>query len=418
MSSQPEPMTLRGKTLSPRKLVAGNPSRLRNGINTLRQHSLPLLWHVLPRDALRLVPGSSMRFGPPRLTATWSEFRQNPGVTWHTVYPERAETLPRPFFCNHPSEVIAAGRHVVWPESGVAQIAGGRVLDDDAWVVGADDTYLADFCYFGSSRFSRVNQIFMLQRPRHLPGRTLNLASANSATNFFHVLIDSISRIHLVREANYTWKDFDQILFPRFSSPTVEMLVDLTGLPREKLIRIGRREQFFCETLIQPSFPGPLACTPSWVSEFYRALFPPTTQPRTRRLYFPRHGNRHPANEAALAARLSEEGFETADPMRTPDLRERLAEASHVVGVHGASLGNLVFCAPGTRVLELMPTEISAHYNRWFYYTLCATGRMPYGVVIGRSRAQRLTSFSPQPKTSFDVDPADFDRALTALLSP
>lgn len=403
-------------TLSLRQLVAGRPSQLRNRINAFRQHTFPLLFRVLPRAALRLIPGSSASFGPPRRAATWREFRHRPGVAWRGVYPEQVEKLVKPFFTNDPSNPLSQGREVVWPEAGVAEISGGRVLDDDAWIVGPGDTFLGEFCYYGLNRISRANQIIMLHPPRPLSGRTLNLCSANSSTNFFHFIIDSLSRAHLVSRAGYAWDDFDQILFPRFSSPMTEAIVDRAGIPRKKLIHIDRRQHFECEVLVQPSFPGPMACTPRWVSDFYRELFPPAPPPRTRRLYFPRRGNRHPGNEVELASRLTAHGFETVDPMRSGDLRTLLGEASHVVGVHGASLANLVFCAPGTRVLEMMPSEISAHYNRWFYYTLCASGQMPYGVVFGQSRAKRLTSFSPQPKTPFDVNLPDFDRALAALL--
>jgi capsular polysaccharide biosynthesis protein len=35
-------------------------------------------------------------------------------------------------------------------------------------------------------------------------------------------------------------------------------------------------------------------------------------------------------------------------------------EASHVVGVHGAGLTNVLFCAPGTRVLEILPALCAA----------------------------------------------------------
>ena len=110
-------------------------------------------------------------------------------------------------------------------------------------------------------------------------------------------------------------------------------------------------------------------------------------------------------------------GFETIDPVKTPDLRTRMAEATHIVAVHGACLTNLVFCGAGTRVLEIMPAEISKYYNRAFYRTLCASGKMPYGAVIGQSRRLRLLPFSPQPKAEFDVNLKELDAGLAALLA-
>jgi len=306
---------------------------------------------------------------------------------------------------------------VAWPETGVAVLSEARILDEHAWVVGRGDTFLGDLCYLGTSRQSRANQIIKLHPPQRLAGRTLNLCSANAVTNFFHYVIDSVSRFELIQRAGFTWSDFDRVLLPRFGSAMTLEIEAAMGLPTEKIVRIGRREQYICETLIQPSFPGPVACTPPWVVEFYRKLFPPTPGDVRRKLYFPRRGNRHPSNNEQIAARLADLGFETVDPVATPNLRQRMAEATHIVGVHGAGLANLVFCAPGTRVLEIMPTEISKYYNRAFYHVLCSSADLPYGAVVGESQRLRLMPYSPQPKAEFEVKLPDLDAGLAALLA-
>ena len=384
--------------------------------NNFRNHAFPVVWEVLPRSVLRLLPGSSRSYGPPRRATSLAEYRRESRVEWHQVFPARTETLPPPFYCNDP-RVFAHDHSVDWPETGVAVIPDGRVLDEHAWVVGRGDTFIGDLCYLGNSRQSRANQIIKLHPARRLAGRTLNLCSANAVTNFFHYVVDSVSRWDLVRRAGFTWSDFDQILLPRFHSPTAKSIDDAIGIPESKIVRIGRREQYHCEILIQPSFPGPVASTPSWVIDFYRELFPPNPATRSRRLYFPRKGNRHPVNGQEIEARVAALGFETIDPMATPDLRARMAEATHIVAVHGACLTNLVFCGTGTRVLEIMPTEISRYYNRSFYHVLCASGKMPYGAVVGPSPRHRLLPFSPQPKCELTVNLLELDAGLEALLS-
>jgi hypothetical protein len=385
--------------------------------NNFRNHTLPVVWQILPRDILRLLPGTSQTYGPPRRATSLAEYRQKPEVQWRDVFPANTEPLPSPFFCNDP-QVFAQDTEVVWPESGVAVLPDARILDEHAWVVGRGDTFIGDFCYLGNSRQSRVNHIVKLHPPRHVPGCTLNLCSANAVTNFFHYVIDAVSRYELVRRAGFTWDDFDQIVLPRFRTPMTAEIDAAIGLPESKVLRMGRREQIVCETLVQPSFPGPIACTPPWVVNFYRGLFPPAdTTSRHRKLYFPRRGNRHPAKADEIDARMSAMGFEIIDPVATPDLRTRMAEATHIVAVHGACLTNLVFCAPGTRVLEIMPSEISKYYNRAFYRVLCASGDMPYGAVIGKSRRLRLSPFSPQPKTEFDVNLDELNDGVAALLA-
>lgn len=385
-------------------------------LNNFRNHALPVVWEVMPRTVLRLLPGTSRTYGPPRRCSSLAEYRRHARVEWHHVFPARTDPLPPPFYCND-ATAFAADRSVSWPETGVAVLSDARILDEHAWVVGRGDTFLGDLCYLGTSRQSRANQIIKLHPPQRLPGRTLNLCSANAVTNFFHYVIDSVSRFELIQRAGFTWSDFDQVLLPRFGSTMTLEIETAMGVPTEKIIRIGRREQYICETLIQPSFPGPVACTPPWVVEFYRKLFPPLRGDMRRKLYFPRRGNRHPSNNEQIAARLAELGFETVDPVAMPNLRQRMAEATHIVGVHGAGLANLVFCTPGTRVLEIMPTEISKYYNRAFYHVLCSSGDLPYGAVVGESRRLRLMPYSPQPKAEFDVKLPDLDAGLAALLA-
>jgi hypothetical protein len=370
----------------------------------------------MPRKVLRLLPGSSQTYGPPRRAASLADYRSKTSVEWRAVSPARTETLPPPFYCTDP-QLFANDTHVEWPEAGVAVIQDARILDEHAWVVGREDTFIGDFCYLGNSAQSRVNHIIKLYPPRHVAGRTLNLCSANAVTNFFHYVVDSVSRYDLVRRAGFSWSNFDHIILPRFRSSTTAEIDEAIGIPESKVIRMGRREQLICETLIQPSFPGPVACTPPWVIDFYRGLFPAPASGRHRKIYFPRRGNRHPANAADVDARLSALGFELIDPATTPDLKTRVAEATHIVGVHGACLANLVFTAPGTKVLEIMPTEISSYYNRAFYRVLSASGRLPYGAVIGKSHRLRFSPYSPQPKALFDIDLDDLDAGLAALLS-
>jgi capsular polysaccharide biosynthesis protein len=54
---------------------------------------------------------------------------------------------------------------------------------------------------------------------------------------------------------------------------------------------------------------------------------------------------------------LAQEGFETVflERMAIEDQISLFRDAEFVIGAHGAGLTNLLFCAPGTKVLEFMP---------------------------------------------------------------
>jgi capsular polysaccharide biosynthesis protein len=241
---------------------------------------------------------------------------------------------------------------------------------------------------------------------------TLNLCSAHGAINFCHWLLDSLSRLELVERAGISFADIDHILLPRFPGKTAEWVLSTLKLPSEKLIHPDQRDQFQCETLLQPSFPGYVASYPPWVVEFYRRHFPAPTVPRRRRLYIPRRGMRGLTNADAVEGELRQFGFEPFEPAHQTDLHLKFADVSHVVGVHGAGLANLVFCPPGTRVLELLPSDLRNPY----YYSLCNSAGMPYGVVVGKSTKERRRPVDVPTQSPFTVNIDELSAATAVLV--
>jgi capsular polysaccharide biosynthesis protein len=397
-----------------------NSPKLRIRLGKFRQQAVQLFWSsfwsIASRDVLRVLPGSSAKFGPPRRTADWARYRMRHGLEWREVHPEATVNLPAPFFCNREDVRFELPSSRRWPAAGVAVIPGGRVLDEHGWAVGEDDALLSDFCQLGSHRLSRVNRILKLNRPRRLRGRILNLCTASGSSNYYHYVIEALGRCPLVTGAGFTWDDFDHILMPRYQTTMSAEIDQRIGLPLNRVIRIKRNEQFVCEILVQPSFPGVTTQIPPWVAPFFQTLFPAEGAPARRRVFLSREGPRKPTNLLAIETRLTALGFEKVDPLQTSRLRELMGEASHVVGIHGAALTNLIFCRPGTRFLEIMPTDVSSFGSRFYYHTLCASAGMSYGAVIGPSVRRRLFKNLGQTRSDFDVDLGDLDRGLDALL--
>jgi len=89
------------------------------------------------------------------------------------------------------------------------------------------------------------------------------------------------------------------------------------------------------------------------------ALYAGLRSPRNRRLLVARRG---PArtfhNIEQVQAFLSRYDFETVylEGMSMVDQILLFQSAEFIIGVHGAGLANLLFCEPGTKVIELMPS--------------------------------------------------------------
>lgn len=389
-------------------------STLRCKLGRWRLRGLAHVLPVLPRAVWRLLPGSSARYGPPRRWQSWPSYARERAARWHPAFPARAGRLPRPFWPPDGQVPFAEGARFNWPAQGVARIDAARVISHHGWCIASKDTFLGDFALGGNFRSSAVYRLTLHEAPRRLAGVTLNLCSAPAAVNFCHWMLDAVGRVALLAPAGISPAAVDHILLPKFPGRTAGWILARLNLPADKVIHPGKRDQFLCEQLLQPSYPGSAANYPPWLVDFYRELFPPPDAPRgRRRIYVARRGARCVRNRSEVEAELVRQGFELFEPAGKTDLHLELADVSHVVGVHGAALANLVFCRPGTRVLELLPSDMRHAY----YYSLCASGDMPYGLVVGKSLRERWTRWDLPTQSDFTVPVDELRAALEVLTS-
>ena len=94
---------------------------------------------------------------------------------------------------------------------------------------------------------------------------------------------------------------------------------------------------------------------------FDRVYGAEASAPGPERLYLSRSGARlrTARNEAALTAALGARGIApfTANDGNHAEQIARFRAARTIVALHGAGLTNLIFCAPGTRVVEIFPSN-------------------------------------------------------------
>lgn len=99
-----------------------------------------------------------------------------------------------------------------------------------------------------------------------------------------------------------------------------------------------------------------------------------------KRLYISRSGRRRVQNEAEVRELLQQFGFEIVEDIaRSVDEQIRLfSEASVVVGPHGGGLTNLLWCNPGTKVIEFFNSAYASHY----YYYICKILDLEYYYMV------------------------------------
>lgn len=332
---------------------------------------------------------------------------------WHPVEPAAPIqwTQPRRFG----SRMIDFGNRLPFysPEFGVLELHGGGVFGIHGRVIGLHGILLPELSwYMGPSDNIRLPR--RLPTPLRLQGTCLSLLSDWSSRNYSHYLLDGLGRLGLFLKSGLSLSDVDYVCCPNPPSAAAATLLDRLAIPPEKRIMAAPDVLIYADVLFVPSFPAPSLVYQSWLPRFLRqAVGFNDGAPGTRRLYVTRRGfGRRPLAEDLLQRLLQDRHFEMYDAGEYPTQPDDFDYAAVVVGAHGAGLANLAFCRPGTKVLELIPTD-NAHP---FYFSLSVAGGLDYSYLAGLSTGTRSpNAFGPSPY-DFEINPDEFEAALDELL--
>ncbi len=222
---------------------------------------------------------------------------------------------------------------------------------------------------------------------RHLAGRHLSLLMPGSA-NQFHWLIMNLARVGLLDGADIA--GLAGILVPADLGPaqrdSLNRDPNLYHLPWHK---VARGSNLTVDSLVLPwrvaSGDGMHPAGISYLRRLYPATEPCHRRRAHRRIYIDRRGSsaRALSNEGEIVDALAQRGFACVHLERLvmSEQARLFQEAEMVVAPHGAGLANMVFAAPGLRVIELLPDGAI----NWCYRHLAAASGHGYDCVIGRS---------------------------------
>ncbi len=105
--------------------------------------------------------------------------------------------------------------------------------------------------------------------------------------------------------------------------------------------------------------------------KYVLAQIPPAEGPR-KRIYISRSGRRRILNEPAIIALLQIHGFEIIeDTPRSVTEQVRIYQnAEFIIGPHGASFSNIIWCQPDTHLFEIFAPTYTPGFFRYLAHTL------------------------------------------------
>ena len=319
-----------------------------------------------------------------------------PAYTSHLAVPDEFVTLAPTYY-----DRITSQEQV--PPAFVCLLPGGRVnVDnhDSVAIISADNHLVGDASLqFAPGSFAVTcpteNPIFhqrYFRPPVEVAGTVCTLLSGGGAAmgNYYHWLLDSLPRLHLVEEAGL-WDEIDYFLiYSREQRFAVETLLAL-GIRNEQIIDVATATHLRAQRLLVTSpVRGYGRHAPRWVGEYLKDAFLPAG-PAARRfspyVYVSRRDAafRRVRNEPEVEALLAEYGFESY-ALTELSFREKVnlfAGAKAVVGPVGAGLVNIVFCPEGTPLIELLPRNLVVPD----YLDLTARLGMPHYPLISAREA-------------------------------
>lgn len=222
-----------------------------------------------------------------------------------------------------------------------------------------------------------------------LAGRWLSLLLGNS-DNYFHFVLMNLARLFVIDAKDK--RSLSGVLVPKTRFDWQREWIEdalaaagLSALPRHVMSGAS------CVSIERLSLPWGAVDARGYCHPGAAAFIAGSDGPECGdaavgdRIYVDRRGSaiRPLENEDELAQALAGRGFATVrlERMNVAEQRACFARAAVIVAPHGAGLTNLVFCRPGTRVIEIMPHTLL----NWCYRRLAAIRWLDYDCVLSRS---------------------------------
>lgn len=381
------------------RLVTRVPSAVRPYLRAIRFTATKAITAAL-KPCIKFAPGTSRDFGPPRRFVpslqAYAESRRDSSASYTELYPEHDVVRKLPIFVptNGDSHTIRSeflhAKRGTYPAAGVGVIEGGRVLTDRGTIIAPPDQFIADVSDAWTSGNEIIYPIFMSSR---LPRVTTTdetvavLSSHCSWSNYGHWLGDTLPRLHLLEKSGI---HYDKIVVP-YLFPYQREALDLLGVDRSKMI-VDPTLHLEARRLVIPTFPGLYGLPARWACDYLRERFLPSAQPSAgpRRIFISRNkpgATRRLLNEDALYEALRHFGVERVftEDLTFAEEVSLFNNVEIVIGPCGAGMVNLMFCRPGTAVIEIfnpryvnvMNWMIANHADLNYAYSLGEGPAMP-----------------------------------------
>jgi hypothetical protein len=313
-----------------------------------------------------------------------------PAATYQLLKTPTSLTLKPQTSLNQQQPPAFAETTLNFPETFLLTLPTANLVGDGL-IITSDHKILSDFYNEMGSELIH-HQIFT--HWSWSPAQTLNgtgTALIDKQNNcYFHWIFDVLPRLFMLE--NYPGP-LDYYLFYELKQNFQLEALQALGLTTDKIIQVNKSSYYQATNLLIPSLPGITGQVPAESCRLLRNKLLDTSEPRQtkyQKIYISR--NRAKArridNETDLMVKLSNLGF-TCLNLEDYTFTEQIAiahSADIIISPHGSGLTNIVFCQPGTTVIEIF----SDTFINTCYRNICQHTQLNYHYYL--EPAQRFNS--------------------------
>ena len=252
----------------------------------------------------------------------------------------------------------------------LVRIANGRIILNPWSFITEDDKLLfkESSCYGPVPEDHWVFRSIKLPKVNRLAGKTLFLSSRN---NYWHLLADELCDLSLLTECGINLNQFDQIVFEKSPFHTGKELQELFGLNQAYQVSLNELMHIECENLF--FFTGTFSLSKhalSLVKNKINSFIEHSSSKSgktSKRIVVSRGSSttRRWLNENDCMQLLDTLGFKLIDPSKLSLAHqvELFSNGEIILGAHGAGLSNIMFCNPGTKLIEIRSQQQGGEYS-------------------------------------------------------
>jgi capsular polysaccharide biosynthesis protein len=297
---------------------------------------------------------------------------------------------------------------VISNDTWVDTVENGRVWHDghNTAVFDADGGLIEDHS-MGS--MAVVRELVHSNEPWYA-GTRVFLLGARGGGNFYHWMTDILPKLAILRDAGFDFRESDRFVVPIYNKGFQKQTLAACGVSSDQVITAIDHSPYFCGgSVIVPRLKNVMGLhMGAWLPEFLQqSLLQDGSVTTGQRIFVSRDpaasNGRSIENIAELNELFPRYGFDVVFPERLSlaEQAQCFNNASVIFAPHGAGLTNIVFCKPGTKVVEFYGAHIAPCY--WaistimgleYYTEFCSPGEGMGGNDASTLAARRSAGFA------------------------